>query len=317
MTALKAGEEVQQLCPASGSSSRLELLQKKAGTRQGCLWLTETDAELPQTVWLSPWTDTPLKWNAAGMMKTIIFNAGWNTKGLSRDQDPAGRCCPGQAQGQNSKAKQLPGMQNDQDSWIQQSPGPPGNFPHWVRAQNEVAGIAHVLLAGLTLHTEREGRFMHCIPAWSVEMAKIIQIYFSPSNDFNRLLNKTSNPSPARWGDKSTLQFLAEWDEKQKQSQFPLQFTHIKFHQGWEVFLCCFHDGIGVFAVTGVLHSTVMENCWRGFCHCHSFLQYRLQREENTSKISLTIKIGTCLAKICLYCLHSLPITIGGLQKKK
>lgn len=123
------------------------------------------------------------------------FQCWLKHQGLSRDQDPAVICCPGQAQGQNSKAKQLPGMQNHQDSWIQQSPGPPDNFPHWVRAQNEVAGIAHVLLAGLTLHTEREGRFMHCIPAWSIETAKIIQIYFSPSNDFNRLLNKTSNPS--------------------------------------------------------------------------------------------------------------------------
>lgn len=63
---------------------------------------------------------------------------------------------PGQAQGHNSKPKQLPGMQCHQDSWIQQSPEPLEIFPHPVRAQNEVAGTAHVLLAGLTLHTERE-----------------------------------------------------------------------------------------------------------------------------------------------------------------
>lgn len=60
----------------------------------------------------------------------------------------------------------------------------------------------------------------------------------------------------------------------------PFAITHIKFHQGWEIFLRCFHDGINVFAVTGILHSTVMENCWRSFCHCHCLLQYRLQREE-------------------------------------
>lgn len=40
-------------------------------------------------------------------------------------------------------------------------------------------------------------------------------------------------------------------------------------------------------------------------------------KRRNTSRNSLNIKIGTNLAKICLYCLHSLPTTTGGLQKKK
>lgn len=73
---------------------------------------------------------------------------------LPQAQDPAGRCC--QCQGHNSKPKQLPGMQCHQDSWIQQPREPSRNSPHSVRAQNEVAGIAHVLLAGLSLHTDRE-----------------------------------------------------------------------------------------------------------------------------------------------------------------
>lgn len=39
-------------------------------------------------------------------------------------------------------------------------------------------------------------------------------------------------------------------------------------------------------------------------------------KRANTSRITLNIKIGTCLAKICLYHLHSLPTTTGGLQKR-
>lgn len=51
-------EEVQQLCPASGSSSRLEILQNRLEqTKDVCDW--QTDAELSQIVWLSTWTDTP------------------------------------------------------------------------------------------------------------------------------------------------------------------------------------------------------------------------------------------------------------------
>lgn len=117
------------------------------------------------------------------LVKTPRGSAGIRTQlgdaalGKHRDKIPK----PNNSQG--CRTTRIPGFSNHLDLQVTS------------HTQNEVAGIAHVLLAGLTLHTEREGRFMHCIPAWSVETAKIIQIYFSPSNDFNRLLNKTSNPS--------------------------------------------------------------------------------------------------------------------------
>lgn len=43
--------------------------------------------------------------------------------------------------------------------------------PHTVRAQNEVAGISHVLFC-MAESAHRQGRFMHCIPAWSAEIAE-------------------------------------------------------------------------------------------------------------------------------------------------
>lgn len=240
---------------------------------------------------------------------------------LSRDQaqslpwaqDPAGRCCQCQGKGQNSKPKQLPGMQWHQDSWIQPSPEPSGNSPHSESTEWGCRNFTCAVLQGWVCTQTGKIHALHSsLVCWN---SRIIQIYFSPSNDFNRLLNKTSSPSPAQW-DKPTFQFLAEWDKKQRQSQFPCNNSH-QVSSGMR----------GLSLLLPRWHQCVC--CYRSPAqHCNGkllkeFLSPSLSssiltaKTRNTSNISLNIKIGTYLAKICLYRLHSLPTTTGGLQKKR
>lgn len=122
-----------------------------------------------------------------------------------------------------------------------------------------------------------------------------------------------------------TNPLFSSWQNeiKSRSKASSLAITHIKFHQGWEVFLCCFHDGINVFAVTGVLHSTVMENCWRSFCHCHCLLQYRLQRQETHQTSDSTSKLAPTWPKfafiVCILCPPQLVVCKKrnlGFQKK-
>lgn len=95
--------------------------------------------------------------------------------------------------------------------------------------------------------------------------------------------------------------------------------TYIKFHQGWKVFLCCFEDGINRFATTGFLRSkltiSIMENCWRSFWHCHSLLQYWLQRID-TQVIEFGCYNWQLTSKYFYHHTYALPsTTTGGLKK--
>lgn len=49
MTALKAGGGAAAV-PSLWQQQQTGIIAEQAGTNQGCLWLTETDAELSQTV---------------------------------------------------------------------------------------------------------------------------------------------------------------------------------------------------------------------------------------------------------------------------
>lgn len=228
-----------------------------------------------------------------GMTKTI-FSPSYNTKGLSKDQaqppstGPSWEMLPAPLGKYRdiSKPRQLPGMHCHQDSWIQQLPEPLDNFPHSVRWQE----FAHVLLAGLTAH--REGRFMHCIPAWSVEMAEKIK--------FISTLLMTSTGCWIKHPDhlqhtKETYPLFRSWQNEMKsrsKASSPCNNSH-QVSSGlrglslllpqWHQRVCCYRSPA--------------QHCngklLKEFLSLSQSSSISTAKRRNTSRIRLNIKIGT------------------------
>lgn len=89
----------------------------------------------------------------------------------------------------NSKPKQLPGMQCHQDSWVQQSPRPLDTCPHSWGGRNCTCAACR---ANCTERGDSCTAFQPALLKWQNNSN-----LFHPSNDFNRLLSKTSSRCPA------------------------------------------------------------------------------------------------------------------------
>lgn len=156
MTALKAGEEVQQLCPASGSTAdwnycstawnkpRMSLAGwGRCRAFPDCLII---HMNRHTSVMKCSWND----WNDEhNHLQSFLHHQGaqqGSGTAPATGTAPSWELLPvplGKDRDTIPNPNNAPGTQCHQDYGIQQSPEPLGNFPHSVRAQNEGAGIAH------------------------------------------------------------------------------------------------------------------------------------------------------------------------------